>query len=220
MTQQVQSSKLKAQTHKFQEPNRGRARGHQGLAEEKRRRGGALLQNLADVRGRVEVAIASWSAGVLSRFRDGPALSRGRECLDRPGHARRKAPQGRRTPKPGGRSRARGGRDSVLECGSPVPLSRRSGPQSRPGASRSSRTRPKKSAAGRRISKTGRTFERPWPTRQRFGVRESCPAFAMDRPSVETGGVSIVQGPMVATRRAAIGVLWAWSLEFCASFAL
>ncbi len=138
-----------------------------------------------------------------------------------PGPGRRKAPQGRRTaPKPGGRPRARGGRDSVLECGSPVPLSRWSGPQSRPRVSRSSRARPKKSAAGRRISKTGRTFERPWPTRQRFGVRESCPAFAMDRPSVETGGVSIVQGPMVATRRAAIGVLWAWSLEFCASFAL
>src|SRR6266511_2760511 len=56
----------------------------QGTPEEKRRRGGAL-QNRADVRGRVEVAIASWSAGVLSRFREGPALSRDRGRLDRPG---------------------------------------------------------------------------------------------------------------------------------------
>src|SRR6266511_4136931 len=110
----------------------------QGTPEEKRRRGGAL-QNRADVRGRVEVAIASWSAGVLSRFREGPALSRDRERLDRPGHARRKAPQGGASPKPGGRSRDRGQRASVLECGSPVPLSRWIGPQSRPGAARSSR---------------------------------------------------------------------------------
>ena len=48
----------------------------QGPAEEKRRRGGALLQNLADDRGRVGVAIASWTAGVLSRFPDGLALLR------------------------------------------------------------------------------------------------------------------------------------------------
>src|SRR6266511_3288891 len=78
------------------------------------------------------VAIASWSAGVLSRFPDGQTLSRGRERFDRQGPDRRKAPQGRRTPKPGGRSRARGGRDSVLECGSPVPLSGGSGPWLRP----------------------------------------------------------------------------------------
>src|SRR5207249_2532354 len=42
-----------------------------------------------------------------------------------------KAPQGRRTPKPDGSSGAHGGRASVLECGSPVPLSERRGGQSK-----------------------------------------------------------------------------------------
>ena len=44
------------------------------ITSKKRRRGGAL-QDLTEVRKRLVGAIASWSAGGLSRFRIGPALS-------------------------------------------------------------------------------------------------------------------------------------------------
>src|SRR5437762_3298329 len=58
-----------------------------------------------------------------------------------------KAPQGRRTPKPGGSSGRHGDRARVLECGSPLPLSKWRGDELKLGASRKSRA-PKKRRRG------------------------------------------------------------------------
>src|SRR5438094_2446446 len=91
-----------------------------GRAPKMRRSGGAL-QNLAEVRERMVVAPAFWSAATLCRFRIGEAMRRSSGCLASRARAE-KAPQRRRTPKPDGDSGALDGRASVLECGSPVPL--------------------------------------------------------------------------------------------------
>src|SRR5437762_830395 len=95
-----------------------------------------------------------------------------------------KAPQRRRTPKPGGVSGVLGGRGSVLECGSPVPLSellRQSAEVE--GVSKVKRAYAR-SGAVEAHSKTGRSCGGAWWTRQRLGVREPCPAFGV----AEAGG--------------------------------
>ena len=119
-----------------------------------------------------------------------------------------KAPQGRRTPKPGGSSGDLGQRASVVECGGPPPLSKGARTRNTYGSWRApfrfSRMNwdhepPGKfqSAAGAAHSKTGRKFERPWPARQRLGVRRSYAAFD---GSAHSGSLRFMESPLSRLR--------------------
>jgi hypothetical protein len=86
---------------------------------EKRRSTGAL-QNLAESRGTFYHAPAFWTAVLLHRF-VARALERKSPCSTKP-RLTRKAPEHRRTPKPGGTTRHLLPRASVLDCGAAAPL--------------------------------------------------------------------------------------------------